>query len=87
VLIEEYEVQLDEEKGSVASAGKGSTPAPSEAEQEVLFIQSRLQVAAQHLRNGNKHKAIDVLEDLTLSYPKHPLQAEIKRLLEEAKKE
>lgn len=85
ILVEEYEIQLDEEKGGTAGGGKTSTPARSEAEQDVLFIQARLQVANEHLKKGNKQKAIDVLEDLALSFPKHALLPDIQRLLEEAK--
>jgi len=85
ILVEEYEIQLDEDKGSIASGGKNAGPPRSEAEQEVLFIQARLQIANEHLKKGNKQKAIDVLEDLALSFPKHPLLPEIQRLIEEAK--
>jgi hypothetical protein len=88
-VVEEYEVHLDEEKGGATGVGKIPTPAAgprTEAEQDILFIQARMQVAQEHLRNGRKAKAIDVLEDLVLSFPKHPLLPEIKRQLEEAKK-
>jgi len=85
ILVEEYEIQLDEEKGGVAGGGKTPAPARSDAEQDVLFIQARIQVATEHLKKGNRQKAIDVLEDLALSFPKHALLPEIKRLLEEAK--
>jgi hypothetical protein len=85
ILVEEYEIQLDEEKGSIASGGKTAGPVRSDAEQDVLFIQARLQVASEHLKKGAKQKAIDVLEDLALSFPKHALLPEIKRLIEEAK--
>jgi len=85
ILVEEYEIQLDEEKGGVANGARPAGPIRSEAEQDVLFIQARLQVASEHLKKGNKQKAIDVLEDLALSFPKHALLPEIKRLLEEAK--
>ena len=85
ILVEEYEIQLDEEKGSIASGGKPAGPVRSDAEQDVLFIQARLQIANEHLKKGNKQKAIDVLEDLALSFPKHALLPEIKRLIEEAK--
>lgn len=84
-IIEEYEIQGDGDQGK----GVVKTPAgppKSEAEQDVLFIQAKIQIATEHLRQGNKNKAVDVLEDLLLSFPKHPLTPEIKRLLEEAKK-
>jgi len=90
VLLEEYEMHLDDDKSDKAAGPvKTSLPPPpprTEAEQDVLFIQAKIQVANEHLQNGRKQKAIDVLEDLALSFPKHPLLPEIKRLLEEAKK-
>ncbi len=85
VIVEEYEYQAD---GAAGGAGKTATPAPpavSEAEQDVRFIQARLQVADEHLKNGRKQKSIDVLEDVILSFPKHALIPEVKRLLEAAK--
>jgi hypothetical protein len=90
ILLEEYEIHLDDDKVE-KSAGpvKTSLPPPpprTEAEQDILFIQAKIQVANEHLQNGRKEKAVDVLEDLALSFPKHPLFPEIKRLLEEAKK-
>jgi hypothetical protein len=88
ILLEDYEIHLDDEK--TAGPMKTSLPPPTprtEAEQDVLFIQAKIQVANEHLQNGRKQKAIDVLEDLALSFPKHSLYPEIKRLLEEAKKQ
>jgi Tfp pilus assembly protein PilF len=58
----------------------------TEAEQDIRFIQARIQVAEEYLKNGRKQKAVDVLEDLILSFPKHSLIPEVKRLLEAAKK-
>lgn len=89
VLIEEYEIHLDEEAPAPAPA-KPAPPAPpagprTEAETDILFIRARLEVANEHLRNGGRQKAIDVLEDLALSFPKHPLLPEIQRLLDEAR--
>lgn len=90
ILLEEYEMHFDDDKSDKAAGPvKTSLPPPpprTEAEQDVLFIQAKIQVANEHLQNGRKQKAIDVLEDLALSFPKHPLLPEIKRLLEEAKK-
>jgi hypothetical protein len=84
-ITEEYEITLDGEKpAGVATPPPG--PPKSDAEQDVLFIQAKIQIATEHLKNGNKQKAIDVLEDLALSFPKHALYPDIKRLLEEAKK-
>jgi hypothetical protein len=85
LIIEEYEYQAD---GAAGAGGKTPTPAApalSEAEQDVRFIQARLQVANEHLKNGRKQKAIDVLEDVILSFPKHALIPEVQRLLEAAK--
>jgi hypothetical protein len=93
ILLEEYEIHLDDDKVAAPEGTAGPartslppTPPRTEAEQDILFIQAKIQVANEHLQNGRKQKAIDVLEDLALSFPKHPLLPEIKRLLEEAKK-
>ncbi|HEV3027432.1 MAG TPA: hypothetical protein VG457_07650 [Planctomycetota bacterium] len=86
ILVEEYEIQLDGDKVAPVAAGKAETPVRSDAEQEVLFIQARLQVSQAHLKNGDKQRAIDLLEDLAASFPKHVLLPDIKRLLEEAKR-
>jgi hypothetical protein len=83
-VIEEYEYE-----GEGAGGGKAAPvpkPVLTEAEQDVRFIQARIQVAEEHLKNGRKQKAVDVLEDLILSFPKHSLIADVKRLLETAKK-
>lgn len=89
-IIEEYEYQGGDEKTATGPSTKpvtGTTGAPkSEAEQDLAFIQARIQVANEHLTNGRKQKAIDVLEDLALSFKKHALAPEINRLLEEARK-
>jgi hypothetical protein len=83
-IVEEYEIQLDDDKA--VAAVKPAAPPKTDAEQDVLFIQAKIQIANEHLKNGNRQKAIDVLEDLALSFPKHSLFPEIQRLLEEAKK-
>lgn len=58
----------------------------SNAEFEGVFVKVRVDVARQHLKNGAKDKAIEVLEDLLKTYPKSPEVPEIQRLLEEARK-
>ena len=87
VLIEEYEIHLDEDQPAAPAKVAPAPPeAPrTEAEQDILFIRARLEVANEHLRNGGRQKAIDVLEDLARSFPKHPLLPEIQRLLDEAR--
>jgi hypothetical protein len=88
---EETIIEVYEYEGEAAGGGGGKVvPAPApvrtEAEQDVLFIQARIVVAQEHLRNGRKQKAVDLLEDLVLSFPRHALTPEIQRLLEAAKK-
>lgn len=85
-IIEEYEIDSDGDKTTATGTSKPSGPPKSEAEQDILFIQAKIQIANEHLKNGNKKKAVEVLEDLLLSFPKHALAPDIKRLLEEAKK-
>jgi len=86
LIIEMYEFQGADGKPVTGAAAGTPTVAKSEAEQDILFIQARIQVANEHLTNGRKQKAIDVLEDLALSFKKHALAPEINRLLDEAKK-
>jgi len=85
-IIEEYEYEGEAAGGGGGKTAPGPKPVLSEAEQDVRFIQARIQVAEEHLKNGRKQKAIDVLEDLILSFPKHALIPDVKRLLEAAKK-
>jgi tetratricopeptide (TPR) repeat protein len=60
------------------------TPAPApplgDAELDARFVQVRFEVAKEHVRAGRKEKAIEILEDVVRSYPKHP-EAERARLL------
>lgn len=83
-ITEEYEFQGED--GKPIAKPTPTQTAATEAEADVLFIQAKIQVANEHLTNGRKQKAVDVLEDLALSFPKHSLYPEIKRLLEQAKK-
>jgi TolA-binding protein len=43
-------------------------------------------VAESHLKSGKKDKAIEALEDVIQTYPKHSLVPEAQRMLEDAKK-
>jgi len=69
-------------------------PAASPAPKEVLsddevdrkFIQARMNVALEARKQGKKAKAIEVLEDIVQSFPKHLLTKEARALLEELKK-
>lgn len=90
-IVEEYEVEIDGGKPAASVGPDRAAPGPAgppktEAEQDLLFIQAKIQIAREHLKNGNSKKAVDVLEDLLLSFPKHALAPEIRRLLDEAKK-
>ena len=85
-IIEEYEYEGEAAGGGGGKLAPAPAPVRTEAEQDVLFIQARIVVAQEHLKNGRKQKAVDVLEDLVLSFPRHALTPEVKRLLEAAKK-
>ncbi len=85
-IMEEYEYQADGDAGAGGNTATPAAPAMSEAEQDVRFIQARLQVADEHLKNGRKQKAIDVLEDVLQTFPKSALVPEMQRRLEAAKK-
>jgi len=85
-IIEEYEYQGEAEAAAPGGGPKPPPPVLSEEEQDVRFIQARLQVADEHLKKGRKQKAIDVLEDVLLSFPRHALAPEVQRRLDEARK-
>src|SRR5579864_6718145 len=57
ILVEEYEIHLDGDKEAAAAGRPAAAPVRTDAENEVLFIQARLQISNEHLRNGNKQKA------------------------------
>lgn len=52
----------------------------SDAELDARFVQVRFEVAKEHVRAGRKEKAIEILEDVVRSYPRHP-ETERARLL------
>ncbi|HUR38672.1 MAG TPA: hypothetical protein VM222_04235 [Planctomycetota bacterium] len=85
-IIEEYEYEGEAAGGGGGKVAPAPAPVRTEAEQDIRFIQARIVVAEEHLKNGRKQKAVDVLEDLVLSFPRHALIPEVKRLLEAAKK-
>jgi len=85
-IIEEYEYEGEAAAGGGGKAAPVPKPVLTEAEKDTRFIQTRMQVADEHLKKRHKQKAIDVLEDLLLSFPKHALIPEVQRLLETARK-
>jgi hypothetical protein len=85
-IIEEYEYEGEAAGGGGGKAVPAPAPVMTEAEQDIRFIQARIQVAEEHLKKGRKQKAIDVLEDVLLSFPRHALAPEVRRVLEAAKK-
>jgi tetratricopeptide (TPR) repeat protein len=66
-----------------------SDPKPlniSDEELAIRFIRNRIDVAKEHVRIGLNQKAIDILEDIILSYPKHPETDSARLLLKFLKK-
>jgi tetratricopeptide (TPR) repeat protein len=57
-------------------------PRLADDEVNTAFIQVRLRDALDHHRKGQKDKAIEILEGLIKSFPKHPDTAEVRRTLE-----
>jgi S1-C subfamily serine protease len=70
--------------------GKGpNAPKPlniPDKELQSLFVQSRIAVAGEHLQSGKIQLAIDVLEDLIKTHPKHPDTEAARELLDLIKK-
>jgi tetratricopeptide (TPR) repeat protein len=67
----------------------GGGPKPlnvSDEELAIRFIRNRIDVAKEHVRSGQNQKAIDILEDIILSYPKHPETDSARLLLKFLKK-
>jgi hypothetical protein len=58
----------------------------SDEELAIRFIRNRIDVAKEHVRIGLNQKAIDILEDIILSYPKHPETDSARLLLKFLKK-
>jgi len=52
---------------------------------ERKFIWARVAVAQDTLKRGNKDKAIEILEDVLKSYPKHKDTEDVKKVLEEVR--
>lgn len=77
-----------------AAPPQGETPAPKPAPEEPLssdevtrrFIEARLSVAQDMVQLGKKDKAIEILEDVIKSYPKHAGTQKAIKLLEDLKK-
>lgn len=65
-------------------------PAPQEKlSDDVIerqFIWARVAVAQETLKRGGKGKAIEILEDVLKSYPKHKDTEEVRKVLEEMRK-
>jgi len=65
-------------------------PAPEEKlSDDVIerkFIWARVAVAQDTLKRGDKKKALDILEDVLKSYPKHKDTEDVRKVLEEMKK-
>ena len=53
---------------------------------ERKFIWARVAVAQDTLKRGNKDKAIEILEDVLKSYPKHKDTEDVRKILEETRK-
>ncbi len=92
IVIERYpEFEFDGVKAPAAGPA-AADPAPAAdppiADEELagLFIQAKLQVAEQNLKSGKKEKAIEILQEVLKTYPQHPKTADVRRLLEEARK-
>jgi hypothetical protein len=75
------------------TTSKPSTPAPKQPEEKLSddeldrrFIRARLDVAMDMIKRGKKEKAIEVLEDIIKTYPKHVDTLVAKKLLEDVRK-
>ena len=53
---------------------------------EKQFIWARVAVAQETLKQGSKPKAIEILEDVLKSYPKHKDTEEVRKILEAMRK-
>ena len=87
-LLRDLEEALAQFKGADANPAvqASSIPTPTEklSDDEVdrKFIQARLNLALDYQKQGKKDKAIDVLEDVLQTFPKHVLTKDAKALLE-----
>jgi hypothetical protein len=79
-----------EQPGAVGASATSPPQPPKEelSDDEVdrRFIQARVKVALDLQKQGKKDKAIDVLEDIINTYPKHVDTQPLKKLLAELKK-
>jgi len=94
-LHRDLEEALEALKSSAAvepSPAPSSVPRPavketlSDDEIDRKFIQARMNVALDLQKRGMTAKAVDVLEDVLQTYPKHVLTKDVKELLEKLKK-
>jgi thiol-disulfide isomerase/thioredoxin len=93
----ELEACLPSRESEPASAGGGGdlpsvqpTPPPQEKLSDDVverqFIWARVAVAQETLKRGSKPKAIEILEDVLKSYPKHKDTEEVRQILEDMRK-
>lgn len=66
------------------------TPEPAEplSDDEIdrRFIRARVSVALESVKKGRKDKAVEILEDVIKSYPKHVETAAVRKILEDLQK-
>jgi len=65
------------------------TPPEEKLSDDVIerkFIWARVAVAQDTLKRGNKEKAIEILEDVLKSYPKHKDTEDVRKVLEDTRK-
>lgn len=66
---------VQKEEGDPGRRGLRTEQKPlvlSDDELSVRFIRGRIEVAKEHVRGGRPQLAIDILEDVVSSYPRHP---------------
>jgi hypothetical protein len=84
----------ESEPGSVSGGGdlpsvQPPPPPPEKLSDDVIekqFIWARVAVAQETLKQGSKPKAIEILEDVLKSYPKHKDTEEVRKILEDMRK-
>jgi hypothetical protein len=85
-LMEDYlDVQFGVEKAAAPKDPAPSAPV-SDAEMENLFFKAKMTVAESHFNAGRKSQAVEILEEIIKTYPKHPGIPDARRLLDQAKK-
>jgi len=95
-LKRELEATLPSREEPSSGGGGGDLPSvqPNPAPQEKLsddvierqFIWARVAVAQETLKRGSKPKAIEILEDILKSYPKHKDTEDVRKILEDMRK-